>query len=324
MTKNSKILLSFAIIIALGIFGFYLGSSPTQSQRDSIKIGYLTVVSSSPTYAAIEEGYFEAEGLPVELVPFRSSDLAIDSILDGDVDVLATVGLAQSLAAHAEFPEKVSIVGLVNSTSCLTYRPSQSETFEEFLSKSPRIAVFPGSVFPTWAKHALGKQYGQVSSRATLLPTSPPLQIEEFEQGNFDALFTLQPYCEISSKLEGVAYAHDNSLLANAIVGEDQELPGGAILVGSTILEDTALVSGIRSALDRGAEGIEDGTIDLPSLLSKYTTLDDSTAGDLVFPGTNFEFDTMSESILTIYRKNEELGLIEQAPTAPAILWQEK
>ncbi|MEM7567937.1 MAG: ABC transporter substrate-binding protein, partial [Pseudomonadota bacterium] len=60
-------------------------ATPTFAQ-DAIKVGALRLVSHSPTYLAVERGYFEEEGLEVELVYFQAAQPMAVAIASGDVD----------------------------------------------------------------------------------------------------------------------------------------------------------------------------------------------------------------------------------------------
>ncbi len=54
--------------------------------QDAIKVGALRLVSHSPTYLAVERGYFADEGLEVELVYFQAAQPMAVAIASGDVD----------------------------------------------------------------------------------------------------------------------------------------------------------------------------------------------------------------------------------------------
>jgi NitT/TauT family transport system substrate-binding protein len=57
---------------------------------DHVKFGVFKVVGTSPVFIAEDEGYFAAEGLDVELVPFTAQEPLILGIASGDLDFGAT------------------------------------------------------------------------------------------------------------------------------------------------------------------------------------------------------------------------------------------
>ena len=57
---------------------------------DHVKFGVFKVVGTSPVFLAEDKGYFAAEGLDVELVPFTAQEPLILGIASGDLDFGAT------------------------------------------------------------------------------------------------------------------------------------------------------------------------------------------------------------------------------------------
>jgi len=57
---------------------------------DHVKFGVFKVVGTSPVFLAEENGYFAAEGLEVELVPFTAQEPLVLGIASGDLDFGAT------------------------------------------------------------------------------------------------------------------------------------------------------------------------------------------------------------------------------------------
>ncbi|MGZ3592059.1 MAG: ABC transporter substrate-binding protein, partial [Thermodesulfobacteriota bacterium] len=53
---------------------------------EKIKIGYLRIANSLPTFVAVEKSLFQQEGLKAELIPFESGTLVIDALMTGRID----------------------------------------------------------------------------------------------------------------------------------------------------------------------------------------------------------------------------------------------
>lgn len=64
----------------------------TQGARaaDHVKFGVFKVVGTSPVFLAVDKGYFAAEGLDVEIVPFTAQEPLVLGIASGDLDFGAT------------------------------------------------------------------------------------------------------------------------------------------------------------------------------------------------------------------------------------------
>jgi NitT/TauT family transport system substrate-binding protein len=87
-----------------------------------IQFGYMPHTGSAPWYLALEKGYFEEQGLEVELQPFRSGSLMIAPLAAGQLD--AGMGEAMGVpllnAAYQGLPVKgVASVGRQTEDNCL-------------------------------------------------------------------------------------------------------------------------------------------------------------------------------------------------------------
>jgi ABC-type nitrate/sulfonate/bicarbonate transport system substrate-binding protein len=60
--------------------------------EEKIKIGYMPIGMSLPTFVAAEKGLFEQEGLKVEITPFESSTLIIGALIAGRIDADCSSG----------------------------------------------------------------------------------------------------------------------------------------------------------------------------------------------------------------------------------------
>jgi NitT/TauT family transport system substrate-binding protein len=72
------------IILSLALGGCSLG--PQASQDTSLKVGLLPIIDVLPFYIAQNNGYFEDEGLQIELVPVKSAQERDALIQAGEID----------------------------------------------------------------------------------------------------------------------------------------------------------------------------------------------------------------------------------------------
>ncbi len=73
-------------MMAMLLMILILMMAETAFSEEKIKIGYMPIVMSLPTFVAVEKGLFEQEGLKVEITPFESSTLIIGALLAGRID----------------------------------------------------------------------------------------------------------------------------------------------------------------------------------------------------------------------------------------------
>lgn len=89
MKRYIYILLTFIISIIIIIIYFWTENNKnTNSNLEKITIGEVThSVFYAPMYAAIENGYFEDEGIEIELVLTSGADKVSAAVLSGDVEI---------------------------------------------------------------------------------------------------------------------------------------------------------------------------------------------------------------------------------------------
>ena len=90
--------LSVLILVVLVVFSTVLtGCELFSRETGKLKVGVLPILDVLPLYVAEQEGYFEAGGVEVELVPFSSAlerDVALQTDqIDGEVNDLISVAL---------------------------------------------------------------------------------------------------------------------------------------------------------------------------------------------------------------------------------------
>ena len=74
----------------LAVLAALMLSAPAAYAADHVKFGVFKVVGTSPVFLAEDKGYFAAEGLEVELVPFTAQEPLVLGIASGDLDFGAT------------------------------------------------------------------------------------------------------------------------------------------------------------------------------------------------------------------------------------------
>lgn len=96
--KALQRLAAAAICFALGAFGVV--SAPAPAHAETVKVGVLRYVSSGGLFLAVERGYFNAEGLDVELKFFEAAQPIAVAVVSGDTDfgVTALTGGFYNLA----------------------------------------------------------------------------------------------------------------------------------------------------------------------------------------------------------------------------------
>ena len=78
---------SKAIIALTALIGLATNSAQA---ADHVKIGVVKVAANGPNFIAAEKGYFAAEGIDAEILPFDSAEPIAVAVVSGDIDFGAT------------------------------------------------------------------------------------------------------------------------------------------------------------------------------------------------------------------------------------------
>ena len=84
-----KYIISFLLIFILLLVSFYINPSKNEKEEfTKIKVAEVThSVFYAPFYVAIEKGYFNDEGLDIELLLTPGADKVTAAVLSGDVEI---------------------------------------------------------------------------------------------------------------------------------------------------------------------------------------------------------------------------------------------
>ena len=85
------------VVLLLALFPMLTGCDLLSKEPGNLKIGVLPILDTLPLYVADQEGFFESEGIEVELLPFSSAlerDVAMQTDqIDGEINDLISAAL---------------------------------------------------------------------------------------------------------------------------------------------------------------------------------------------------------------------------------------
>ena len=95
-TNRLAVVIVLALLVALLAPGLNAGA-PVQARQDPVRIGALPILDVLPFFVAEQNGYFEEEGVPVEIIPVSSAlerdQLFLAGELDGMLNDLISTGI---------------------------------------------------------------------------------------------------------------------------------------------------------------------------------------------------------------------------------------
>jgi NitT/TauT family transport system substrate-binding protein len=274
----------FLVVLVLVFWVTILSSSHSMAQ-DEIKIGYLTLVMSLPTFVALEKGYFQEQGLKVVATPFESGTLIVDALVSGRIDVNAGSAIVAHWLAEQNMPGtfKVFVVyGPIepkdNTFILAVAKDSPMKEMKDL--KGKRVATFPGIASLILAKAVL-RPYFDPEKEATLVEIPPGNIVQALAAGQIDAYFTPEPFGMIAvAKGVGRYLVEHPCMSLNLKTG----YPGGAFTFNSKFLKEKPLVAKkVKAAIDKGIDFINTNEQEARKFLVKYAKLPEPFAMKIPF-----------------------------------------
>lgn len=207
--KNSRRATRSILIVCFLAFAALASSCNGRTDEEQpIRVGYIPIAECVQLYVAQEEGFFEREGIDVELVPLQGGALILEALSAGDVDIGFTnvMSLALARSAGADF---YSVFGA-------TYETSQNENHAFFIREEawkgePRASL-QGATIAVNTRSNIEELFvlkylqsiGLSKDDVTLVEAPFPRMIPMLEAGSIDAASVVEPFITIADGLPQV------------------------------------------------------------------------------------------------------------------------
>jgi len=263
-----------AVFIAAAAFVCLAAMAP--EGKEVVRIGYQPLTVNLPLYIAVEKGYFESEGISVELVKFETTNQVTDALLTGKIDATGIVALHPLLAVEAQDPGKLKVFALNQQTETkhidafIVRNDSVISGVEDL--KGKKVGVFPGSSTRAIVEVILSKYMEPDEATIMELPTSS--QLGALESGQVDALITLEPVPTIAVST-GLARVVEDDPMGRHVV-EDFAL-GAAAVSQKFLAERPGAAAKVAKAFGHGIDAMN-ADPSLRAVLTKYTSVDGTIA----------------------------------------------
>jgi NitT/TauT family transport system substrate-binding protein len=193
--KRLTVFLAFAAALVLPLV------SAQAQNLVKLNVGAMPITGHAKVFVAKERGYFESEGLDVELALFTSSSDAIAAFRAGKLDIVAT-GIS-ALLSHISWGMDALLVGgqMGNNSMYITTTENAGtlKSVDDF--KGKKVAVVRTDIGETvlrWALAQRGLEWGKDISPVEL--KNPPAIIEAVKKGQADAGVIWRPFDQGADK----------------------------------------------------------------------------------------------------------------------------
>ncbi len=261
-------------IVLLCLFTVMILFSSHAMAQEEVKIGYLTLVMSLPTYVAVERGYFQEQGLKAVLTPFESGSLLVNAQIAGRIDITSGNGVIthwmveQNLAGVCKIFVIYDCAEKDVSFVVMVAKDSPMKEMKDL--KGKRVATFPGITSLALAKAALRPHFDP-DKEVTLIEIPPGNIVQALAAGQIDAYFTPEPF-GMMAEAQGVGrYLVRHPLQALHL---RNGFPGAVFAFSSNFVKEKPLLAKkAKAAIYKGIDFIHDHEGEARKLLPKYTNL---------------------------------------------------
>lgn len=256
-----------------------------------LKVVYVEASSNLPFFVALERGYFTKDHLNIEAIKASNSSEAINLLAAGRADISIENNYNVIYAVSGKQPDLLKIVQPCYETkthpiSHLLVKANSKITTPSQL-KGKKIGTFSGASQLLVLKLYLQTKLGLNPDKdVTLIQVEMNLQVPSLESGQYNALFTVEPYSTVAI-MNGTAKSIDDYVRGEIM----NPFPAGATSLRATILGSRkGDVKRFLEILDRAIGDIETEGKSINSVLPKYTPL----TAEMASQSEVYEFKTFN------------------------------
>ncbi len=265
------------MVVLLVILLLMAGGSALSAEK--VKIGYLRIVMSLPTFVAAEKGLFEKEGLKVELTPFESGTLIISALMAGRIDANCCSAITGYWFAEQSTPDQFKIFLAYGTPSlknpsfvAVVKKDSPLKGLKDL--KGKRVGTFPGASSVELARAIIRTQMDPEGVIFQEVP--PPILISALAAGQIDAFFAPEPMGMIA-----VSQGIGRHLVAEplGLLGLEKGFAGAGFGFSAQLLkQNPVLAKRLKTIYYKAVDLIEKDEKAARPLLIKYTGLSEPIA----------------------------------------------
>lgn len=199
------------LTVTLGLTGLSLAQVCAPLSGLPLRVGVLPVLNTLPLYVAQQEGFYDAQGLTVELVPIesardRSIGLQTGQLEVGNNDVMGAVlqvaaGDELKIVRHDSFETGVPFFSIV--TSADSGLDTAEKLIEALRNDTAQVAIGHNTVTEYIASKLLRDAGYEPEANDYLEVSAIPLRLEQMAQGLVAAALLPEPLTTLATSVQG-------------------------------------------------------------------------------------------------------------------------
>jgi NitT/TauT family transport system substrate-binding protein len=276
-TAAVALMVTFGVVAGTAGCGLLGGSEPEPAAGGApprLTVSIMPTTDLAPFHLAVQNGYFEAEGVQVEAVPAPSGQASLAKLIGGEVDIAYSsytpFFVAQSQgAADLRFVADASSAA-PNTTMIVAVPGSGVRSVADLAGK--RIAVTATNTISDTLVKAVMREAGVDFSGVQWISIPFPETAPALARGDVDAAFLTEPFITLAARGVGAVPIVDTA------TGPTKELPtAGYAALAQFADENRDAIAAFQRAMTRATDEAADRTKVEP-LLVAHTGIDAETA----------------------------------------------
>lgn len=273
------LLLAFAVVAAIVlIWGCSRHSAqPAEVPGRTVTIGIQVSPAMTLVMVAKDKGFFDAQGLNVELKQFTAGKFALQAFLSHSIDFAVAgevpVGLASLQGNQLRIVSQV-VASTTNEVRVVALKDGTlTDPQSYFKTKKRKIATSFGGG-PEFYTYNFLKKYEIGKDQVEIISQTPADMPAALETGSIDAISIFDPFAYIAEKKlgdKGITFS-DPSLYSELYVLCAQP---------DQVKEQPQVITSIVKALSAAADFVEKDPAAAQSIMEQYTKLDPSVVAGI-------------------------------------------
>ncbi|SFK91489.1 ABC transporter substrate-binding protein [Geodermatophilus ruber] len=281
-------------------------AEPGAPEVTDLTVGVLPLADLAPLYLAIEEGYFEDEGITVEPAVASGGAAQIAGMIAGDIDL--TYSNYVSIVEAAEQGLPLRIVRENNRSGPQgIYAAADSGITRPADLAGQRIAINSLGNIQELTARAVLDSHGVDPDSLEFVELPPSDMPAALAEGAVDAAWLVEPFLTL------VEQRGEAARIVSAFEGPTEDLPvAGWTATQQFVEQNPNTVAAFVRAMDQAMQLAADEPERLAGIIPTYTELSPELAGQLSTPGLAVTSDLSDLGTLTDLMV--EHGVIEESP----------
>ena len=292
-------------------------ASGGDSELTPVTVGVIPIVDTAPIWLGQEQGFFEEEGIELELQTTSGGAAAVPGVVSGDFDFafgnVMSVMVASSQGLDVRFVANgASTTGDLESDFGAVVVPEDSDIQSAADLEGKRVSVNNlANIGDTTIRYVVEQDGGDQSSIEFVeigFPDAPAALAND----QVDAAWILEPFLSQALADGGRVVSYNY-----AEMSPDLDI-AGYFTTGETIDADADLVERFTAAMNKSLEYAQENPDAVRDIVGTYTEISDELRAEMILPSFTTEFSL--DAATTLGEAALEYGTISEAPDLDTIL----